>query len=151
MDIGNSPIFRRQKVLKIHSCYGARAGQGGRIKLAGLLVVMVLVVSGYTAYKFAPPVVNYYRLKTAAGQIAEYGAAGVLPQSRYSSGSSMGEIAAIEEAVLREARELDIPLTKGDIKVEKETNKVSITVRYVVPIQLPDRVYNLTLSFTEHN
>ena len=124
-----------------------------------LLILLVMVVGGYAAYKYGPPLVSHYQLKSAAEQIAKYSAAGVLSESKFSSGESKRPIESIKEAVLMEAKMLGIPLRRQDISVRKADDQVVITVRYIVPIELWHRVYklvpipmpNLTLSFTEHN
>ena len=124
-----------------------------------LLILLVMVVGGYAAYKYGSPLVSHYQLKSATEQIAKYSAAGVLSESEFSSGESKEPIQSIKEAVLMEAKMLGIPLRRQDISVRKADDQVVITVRYIVPIELWHRVYNivpipmpnLTLSFTEHN
>ena len=116
-----------------------------------------LGIGGCVAYKYGPPLVSHYQLKSAAEQIAKYSAAGVLSESKLSSGESKGPIESIEEAVLMEAKMLGIPLREQNISVKKADGQVYITVKYTVPIKLRHRVYNivpmpnLTLSFAEHN
>ena len=124
-----------------------------------LLILLVMGIGGYAAYKYGPPLVSHYQLKSAAEQIAKYSAAGVLSESEFYSGESKRPIQSIKEAVLMEAKMLGIPLRRQDISVRKADDQVVITVRYIVPIELWHRVYklvpipmpNLTLSFTEHN
>jgi hypothetical protein len=125
--------------------------KSGWSKLGFLLIVLGLGIGGYTTYLFGPSFVNYYRLKGAAAQIVKYSEAGVLSQTTYDFSGSVEQTEMIERAVLMEARRLEIPLRRQDITVEQSAREVLITVQYIEPIQLPDRVYNLTLSFTEHN
>lgn len=120
-------------------------------RLGFLLIVLGLGIGGYTAYLFGPSFINYYRLKTAAARIAKYTEAGVLSQTKYAVSKPGEQTEMIGRAVLMEAKRLDIPLRKQDVTVEQSAREVFITVQYKEPIQLPDRVYNLTLSFTEHN
>lgn len=120
-------------------------------KLGFLLIVLGLGIGGYTAYLSGPSFVNYYRLKSAVAQIAKYSEAGLLFQTKYAFSSALEQTDMIERAVLMEAERLGMPLRKQDITVEQSAREVIITVQYIEPLQLPDRAYNLTLSFTEHN
>ena len=66
-----------------------------------------------------------------------------MPRLEYSLTPNMGtvrgrrEIEQIREAVLLEALDLRIPLSRENITVEKEVNYVFISLNYVVPIILP--------------
>ncbi len=125
------------------SRWACRRGKGNAGCLFGLLMVLAL---GYLGYKFVPPLVNHYQLKDALKEIAVYHTAGL--------GSRIGGAGAnaeIQEAVLKKARELEIPLQKENIKIQREGDVIFITVSYTIPVGLPGRAYNLNFEFTSHN
>ena len=105
--------------------------------LFGLLIVAAL---GYLGYKFVPHYVSHFELKDALNEIAVYRAA---------KGGS--EKQTIQEEVIAKAKEMGIQLKREDIKVRQEEEKVYITVKYTVPVDLPSQVYNLDFEFTGHN
>lgn len=107
-----------------------------------LFSLFVIVALGYLGYKFIPHYMSHYELKDALNEIAVYRAVGT------SRGS---EQKTIEEEVIAKAKELGISLKRDDIKVRQEDEKVYITVKYTVPVDLPNQVYNLDFEFTGHN
>ena len=113
------------------------SGKGNVGCLFGLLIVAAL---GYLGYKFLPHYVSHFELKDALNEIAVYRAA--------RSGS---EKQTIQEEVIAKAKELGIQLKREDIKVRQEEEKVYITVKYTVPVDLPNQVYELNFEFTGHN
>jgi uncharacterized protein HemX len=113
------------------------SGKGNVGCLFGLLIVAAL---GYLGYKFLPHYMSHFELKDALNEIAVYRAA---------RGGS--EKQTIQEEVIAKAKELGIQLKREDIKVRQEEEKVYITVKYTVPVDLPNQVYNLNFEFTGHN
>ena len=114
------------------------SGKGTLGCLSGLLIVAAL---GYLGYKFVPHYVSHFELKDALNEIAVYRAAGI--------GGS--EKRTIQEEVIVKAKELGIQLKREDIKVRQEEEKVYITVKYTVPVELLNQVYDLNFEFTGHN
>jgi len=110
---------------------------------------LVIGALAYGAYKFAPPYVSHFQLQDAMKEIATLSAVGMLPQAKNTSGVT--SVSDIQEAVLSKARELEIPLRKEGIKVQKEEATVFISVKYTVPIDLPGRTYDYNFEFTVHN
>ncbi|MBD3851517.1 MAG: hypothetical protein IFK93_09480 [Acidobacteria bacterium] len=47
----------------------------------------------------------------------------------------------IERAILTKAEQLDLPVTKKDIKIKRTSNRIKITVVYEVPIEFPGYTY----------
>jgi hypothetical protein len=107
-----------------------------------LFSLLLIVALGYVGYKFVPHYMSHYELKDALNEIAVYRAAGT------QSGSGKQ---TIQEEVIAKAKELGISLKREDIKVRQENEKVYITVKYTVPVDLPNQVYNLNFEFTGHN
>ena len=115
------------------------SGKGNVGCLFGLLIVAAM---GYLGYKFLPHYMSHFELKDALNEIAVYRAAGT-------HGGS--EKQTIQEEVIAKAKELGIVLKREDVKVRQEEEKVYITVKYTVPVDLPNQVYNLDFEFTGHN
>jgi hypothetical protein len=126
--------------LKTFSLRTRLDSQCGKGFLGCLFSLLVLAGLGYLGYKFLPPYANHFQLKDALNEIAVRQAAG--------RGSSTK---AVQDAVLAKAKDLQIPLRREDIRVRTEEERVYITVRYVVPVELPGRVYDLKFDFTGHN
>lgn len=114
----------------------------GKGNLGCLFTLLILVALGYAAYKFVPHYMSHFELKDALNEIAVYRAAGTRAGS---------EKQTIQDEVMAKAKELGIPLKREDIKVRQEMEKVYITVKYTVPVDLPNQVYNLDFEFTGHN
>ncbi len=113
--------------------------------------MLVIIIVAYGGYKFGPPFFNDYQFRNATVQIAGYAAAGVLAETKYGTGRGGGEIEQIREAVLLEASDLRIPLSRENITVEKEVYYVFISLNYVVPIILPWGEFNWNFEFTVNN
>ena len=89
--------------------------------------------------------------RNATVRIAGYAAAGVLADTKYGTVRGRGEIEQIREAVLLEALDLRIPLSRENITVEKEVNYVFISLNYVVPVILPWGEFNWNFEITVDN
>ena len=113
----------------------------GKGNVGCLFSLLVLVALGYLGYKFVPHYVSHYELKDALNEIAVYRVAGI----------KAGEKQTIQEEVIAKAKGLGITLKREDIKVRQEEEKIYITVKYTVPVDLPNQVYNLDFEFTGHN
>jgi Domain of unknown function (DUF4845) len=106
-----------------------------RIKM--LLGLFVIVGGMYTAFKVVPPYFNAYQFQDAIKDEATH--ASYAPKSDDE----------IRDEVYKKAQELDIPIAKETIKVQKQGNSFSGTViihaAYVVHVDLPG--YPLDLNF----
>jgi len=114
----------------------------GKGNLGCLFSLLIIVALGYLGYKFVPHYMSHYQLKDAVTEIAVYRAVGT------GTGS---EKQTIQQEVIAKAKELGIVLKREDIKVRQEEEKVYITVKYTVPVDLPNQIYNLDFEFTGHN
>ena len=113
--------------------------------------MLVIIIVAYGGYKFGPPFLDDYQLRNATVRIAGYAAAGVLADTKYGTVRGRGEIEQIREAVLLEALDLRIPLSRENITVEKEVNYVFISPNYVVPVILPWGEFNWNFEITVDN
>ncbi|MCI0421570.1 MAG: DUF4845 domain-containing protein, partial [Acidobacteria bacterium] len=131
-----------EALLKTVSTPARLVRESGKGTLGCLFSLLIVVALGYLGYKFIPHYMNHFQLKDALNEIAVYRAAG--------TGAGGGK-KTIQEEVLAKAKELGIPLQREDIKVRQEGEKVYITVKYTVPVELPNHVYDLNFEFTGHN
>ena len=141
----------REQALKIYSFRKRIVQEQGMTNAGCLLGILAIIIVAYGGYKFGPPSVDDYQLRNAAVRIADYGAAGILSETTYGTGRGLGEIEEIREALLGEAIELQIPLIRDNIIVEKEAGYVFITVKYSVPISLPWGEVNWNFEYTVNN
>ncbi len=137
--------------MEVHRFRKRIAREHGATNAGCLLGILVLITIAYGGYKFGPSAVDDYQFRNAAMQIAGYAAAGVLAETKYGTGRGRGEIEEIREAVLIEAIDLQIPLSRDSIIVEKEVGSVFITVKYMVPIALPWGEFNWNFEYTVNN
>lgn len=113
--------------------------------------MLCIIIVLYGGYKFGPPVLDDYQLRNATVRIAGYAAAGVLADTKYGTFRGRGEIEQIREAVLLEALDLRIPLSRENITVEKEVGYVFISLKYIVPVILPWGEFNWNFEITVDN
>ncbi len=142
---------KKDQALKIHRSRKPMVRQHGGTNVGCLIGILVIIIVAYGGYKFGPPFLDDYQLRNATALIAGYAAAGVLADTKYGTVRGRGEIEQIREAVLLEASDLRIPLSRENITVEKEVNYVFISLNYVVPIILPWGEFNWNFEITVDN
>ena len=142
---------KRDQALKIHRSRKPMVRQHGATNVGCLIGILAIVVLAYGGYKFGPPFLDDFQLRNATVRIAGYAAAGVLADTKYGTVRGRGEIEQIREAVLLEALDLRIPLSRENITVEKEVNYVFISLNYVVPVILPWGEFNWNFEITVDN
>ncbi|MGE0407133.1 MAG: hypothetical protein AB7O65_12620 [Candidatus Korobacteraceae bacterium] len=98
--------------------------------LFGLLLLAGLI---QTLRQVVPPVFNNFQFEDAIRQEAHYGA--------YSKQTEQD----IREKIFRTAKDLDIPITREQIRVQKDGQSLSISASYKVGIDVP--FYPFELSF----
>ena len=110
------------------------SSQQGTISVKTLLSFAFLLCACYMGFKFIPVYVAAYdfdnMLKT---------------QAQYSGSFKTNEV--IMKELLGKAAELELPITKKDIKIERTRSKLTITADYVVPVVTPFFTYDW--HFTE--
>jgi hypothetical protein len=119
-----------------------RLAGSGKGNLGCLFSLLIVVVLGYLGYKFVPHYMSHFELKDALNEIAVY---------RVARSGSGAEKQTIQEEVIAKAKELGIQLKRENVKVRQEEEKIYITVKYTVPVDLPNQTYNLDFDFTGHN
>ncbi len=102
--------------------------------LKALSGVLILVGIGYILWQVVPPIFNNYQFEDVIEQEARIGS--------YSNKSEED----IQEIVFTKAKDLNIPVTREQIKVERSGNFVAISVAYKVHVNLS--VYPFDLNFS---
>ncbi len=142
---------KRDQALKTHRFRKRFVHQHGATNAGCLIGILAFIIVLYGGYKFGPPFLDDYQLRNATVRIAGYAAAGVLADTKYGTVRGRGEIEQIREAVLLEALDLRIPLSRENITVEKEVGYVFISLKYMVPITLPWGEFNWNFEITVDN
>jgi hypothetical protein len=98
--------------------------------LIGLVFIVAVI---YGCWTVIPPYFAHYKFEDVVAE-----------EARLSTYSSRSEN-EIREAVFRKAQDLDIPLTREQIKVQREGQGVNISVEYRVHLDIP--TYPVDLNF----
>ena len=114
-----------------------RRFERGEGKLKGILIVVIVVLAIYTAWKVVPPFVNDYQLSDMMQE-----------QSRYALVNRYTED-QIRDKIYKEMIDLDIPAKREDIKIVANNNVVKISLDYTVPVDV--LVYHVDLHFTPNS
>ncbi len=111
-----------------------RPSESGRITLKGILTLAFFVAIIYSGAKILPIYVDNYELQ-------DY----IQTQTPYWLTQRVSA-EAIKKTVLAKAEDLDLPVEEEDITVEANQFKVSVSIDYIVPVDL--KLYLLQLHFT---
>lgn len=109
----------------------------GEGRLKGILIVVIVLLAIYTAWKVVPPYVNDYQL---ADKMQE--------QSRFAMVNRYTED-QIRDNIYKIMVDLDIPAKREDIKIVANNNVVKISLDYNVPVDI--LVYHTDLHFTPNS
>jgi uncharacterized membrane protein len=116
---------------------GQRRYERGEGRMKGILIVVIVVLAIYTAWKMVPPYVNDYQL---ADMMQE--------QSRYAMVNHYTE-EQIRDKIYKVIVDLDIPAKREDIKIVANNNVVKISLDYTVPVDV--LVYHADLHFNPNS
>ena len=89
--------------------------------VSGVLLLIVVLVS----IRVTPVVVNVGTLDTKIAVLADRA-----NRREYNDKRILSEI-------LNEAKSLDLPVTKENVKIKRTSNRIKITVIYTIPIEFP--------------
>ena len=109
----------------------------GEGRLKGILIVVIIVLAIYTAWKIVPPYVNDYQLSDRMQE-----------QSRYAMVNHYTE-EQIRDNIYKVMVDLDIPGKREDIKIVANNNVVKVSLDYTVPVDV--LVYHTDLHFTPNS
>jgi len=112
----------------------SRGAQRGAGKIKAVLWTAILVFGVYAAYKIIPVYIAEYQLADRMQEEARFAIV-----NRHSEDQ-------IRDTVFKTAQDLDIPITREQIKVLASMQMVQISVDYTVPVDL--LVYRVQLHFT---
>ena len=114
-----------------------RRFERGEGRLKGILIVVIIVLAIYTAWKMVPPFVNDYQLSDRMQE-----------QSRYAMVNHYTE-EQIRDNIYKVMVDLDIPAKREDIKIVANNNVVKVSLDYTVPVDV--LVYHADLHFTPNS
>lgn len=106
----------------------------GRATVKTILAVLFLVAVVYAGFKIVPVYVNSFELQDYIRQQNPFWV------------TQRASADAIQNNIVAKARELDLPVSPEQVKVEVGGGKVAVAVDYTVPVDLI--VYTLNLHFT---
>ena len=112
-------------------------GQRGEGQLGCIFGLIVLLAGGFFAYKLIP-------VKVKAAD---------LRQTITDSARSAGRLKdpQITKEILDKAEELELPVTKENIKIRRRANEIDVEVTYTVPIEFPGYTFNWNFHHTADN
>ena len=98
-----------------------------------ILGIAFIVAVVYTVYLLLPPYYNNYQLQDVVTSEARMNTYTPKPEEE------------MREYIWRKAKQFDIPVTRDQIKVQRDAQSVAISVDYTVHIDMPG--YPLDLQF----
>jgi hypothetical protein len=119
----------RNRCTRLH-----RRWERGEGKLKGIIIVVVVLLAIYSAFKILPAYVNDYQLSDKMKEQARFAVV-----NRYSEEQ-------IRENIFKSVQDLDIPAKREDIKIFANNSIVKISMQYTVPVDL--LMYHVELHFT---
>ena len=99
-----------------------RSRERGAFSASTLFAFAVLASSIYFGFKFIPIYIAAYDFDTA-----------MKTQAQYSASVKTDDV--ILKELLQKAAELELPITKKELKIERTGSRLVITASYVVPVQ----------------
>jgi hypothetical protein len=111
----------------------SRMSQRGEGRAKTILTLAIFATLFYLAFKIVPVYVNNYELEDLMKNEARFGFVNSKTPEQ------------VREAVVKKARDLDLPIGPENVRVEPQTNGFRITVTYSVVVELPG--YELKLDF----
>ena len=105
-----------------------RAAEAGSGNVGCILWLVVLGIAVLIAWKAIPVKIRSAELYDHMVEITKFGAR-TTPEE-------------IEKDILAKARELDLPLDKEHVKVERIGDRLKMEATYTVPLEFPGYTYN---------
>lgn len=114
-----------------------RRSERGEGRLKGIIIVVMVVLAIYTAWKVVPAYVNEYQLSDKMQEQARYAVV-----NRYTEDQ-------IRENVFKVIQDLDIPAKREDIRVVSNNSMVKISLEYSVPVDV--LMYHTDIHFSPNS
>lgn len=109
-------------------------GEGQAGCVVGLIILLVAV---FIAYKMIPVKVKAAELRQTVVDASK--SAGNLNDGR------------IMNAITSKARDLELPVTEKDVKINRAANKIRVEVNYVVPVEFPGYTFQWKFNHSAEN
>jgi uncharacterized membrane protein len=114
-----------------------RRFERGEGRLKGILLVVIVVLAIYSAWKVVPVYVNEYQLSDKMQEQARYAVV-----NRYTEDQ-------IRDNIFKVIQDLDIPAKREDIKVVSNNSMVKISLEYSVPVDV--LMYHTDIHFSPNS
>src|SRR5947208_15639849 len=114
-----------------------RHSERGEGKLKGILMVAIVALAIYSAWKVVPVYVNEYQLSDKMQEQARYAVV-----NRYTEDQ-------IRDNIFKVIQDLDIPAKREDIKVVSNNSMVKISLAYSVPVDV--LMYHTDIHFSPNS
>ena len=114
-----------------------RRSERGEGRLKGIIIVVMVVLAIYTAWKVVPVYVDEYQLSDKMQEQARYAVV-----NRYTEDQ-------IRENVFKVIQDLDIPAKREDIKLVSNNSVVKISLEYSVPVDV--LMYHTDIHFSPNS
>jgi hypothetical protein len=125
--VDSDPIRKRQATAH-------RRTERGEGKLKGIVIVAVVVLAIYSAWKIVPAYVNDYQLSDKMQEQARFAVVNHYTEDQ------------IRDNIFKVVQDLEIPVKREAIKVVSTNAIVKISMEYTIPIDL--FFYHLDLHFS---
>lgn len=111
-----------------------RRSERGEGKLKSIIIVAVVVLAIYSAWKIVPAYVNDYQLSDKMQEQARFSVVNHYTEDQ------------VRDKIFKVVQDLDIPVKREAIKVVSNNSIVKISMEYTVPVDL--FFYHLDLHFS---
>lgn len=105
-----------------------RRHESGEGQMGCIVGLIIMIAAGFIAYKMIP-------IKVKAADLRQT----VINEAR-SAGTHTDKV--ISGLILNKAKELELPVTEKDLKINRAHSAISVTVEYTVPIEFPGYTFN---------
>jgi hypothetical protein len=112
-------------------------GQRGEGQLGCVFGALLLLIGIFIAYKMIPVKVKAAELRQVVVDQAK--AAGTRGDDQ------------IEKAILRKAEDLQLPVTKDNVKIDRRRVDITVDVQYKVPVEFPGFTYQWSFHHRAEN
>ena len=104
------------------------AGQAGEGKIGCIFWLLLLAIVVLAGWKMIP-------VKIASSELYDH----MVETAKWGGNAPTDQI---ERNLFNKARELELPVDKKDVKVERIRGQIIMEVKYTVPVQFPGYTYN---------
>jgi hypothetical protein len=111
------------------ACGEARLRERGEGRFGTIFGLVVLAVTFYLGFKVLPVMINAYAFRDYIEQ-----------EARFAALRNKDE--EVVKRVLRKAEELELPVTRKSITVNRNSSHFDLKVAYTIPIETPVYTYN---------